>query len=171
MKAYDYIIGIDPGVQTGYCAFSTRELRIVGRKPRPEIVGYTNPPTSLSWEQRVVLTGKIIQEKLISKLPTIGLCQAWIEQPHNMENEGGYAAQKSESFSKLCLAAGLVWGQMARLVNWDVHLVEVRTWKGQMPKAAVTKRLANIVHPDSVPGISSHAWDATGIALWAAEKF
>lgn len=166
--SYDYFVGIDPGQNTGVAIFKEIELRL-RQRPRPLFVDYTKP-TAKAWEDRVQQTLYQVQSWL-QALPAKSRCKVIIEQPLFMETEAGSASARSDALIKLTLAAGALWGRLAANPFWDVNLIKVGDWKGQMPKHAVVNRLSKIVHQDWVTQIHSHGWDAVGIVLNDAGKF
>lgn len=68
---------------------------------------------------------------------------------------------------KLMFLVGAIW-DMAVADGVPVTLYRVDVWKGQMPKDVVERRIAQLL-PDF--STSAHAWDATGIGLYAKGYF
>lgn len=79
----------------------------------------------------------------------------------------GHAAASGGAVFKLAFLCGMYQTQ-SRVEGGRCVLAPVSTWKGNLPKDLVTKRLKRAVGAEDSEGtpIASHAWDAVGIGLW-----
>lgn len=147
-------ITIDPGLSgTGYALWDDGWKLIES--------GVRNAPKDYDWESKGF--------SIISDLEDIvefnsEVRAGYIEFPAFFGSAGGATVASSGALVKLAWFVGVV---CARL-KFTVELVEVRDWKGQLPKEVVIKRIKRIL--PRVKAIS-HAWDAIGIGLYKRGDF
>ena len=97
--------------------------------------------------------------KTLCKMNKIG--SFYIEYPMVMSQQ----IALSGNLTKLAWGVGVICGALLPL---KMTLVEVKKWKGQLPKEIVAKRIDK-----RLPGlnIESHAYDAIGIGLFMKGEF
>jgi hypothetical protein len=80
---------------------------------------------------------------------------------------------KTGDLVKLAHLVGLFQGVTRSFSATEFYPVEVNRWKGQLPKRVVEQRIRRTLGAETCrrAGIETHAWDATGIALWAQGRF
>ena len=141
-----FIITIDPGLTgTGYAIWD--------KKWELMRYGILNPPP-LSWENKAyAIAGKISE-----LCGTYGVNEGAIEFPAFFQSAGGATVAASGALVKLTMLVGIICGT----VDFKPILVEVRDWKGQLPKDVIIKRIKRIL-PNCKA--KSHDWDAIGIGL------
>ena len=81
----------------------------------------------------------------------------------------GPTAAQSNALTKLSMSAGAVWGMcLAKGVQFE--WLDVKTWKGQLPKRVVHERVLKLLSPREnmiVSGVSNeHVLDAVGMGLY-----
>lgn len=86
-----------------------------------------------------------------------------IEKPAFQSSEKGQMVLRKGDLVELVLFVGFM-DAVVILSGKESILVEVPTWKGQLPKDVVNRRIARY-WPDVKA--KSHDWDAIGIGLWA----
>lgn len=81
----------------------------------------------------------------------------------------GFVSTSGGDTIALGYAAGLYQGFSADLFD-DVLLVTPQQWKGQLSKRITEQRMRRVIDPIDAQNkqIKSHAWDAVGLALFAA---
>lgn len=86
-----------------------------------------------------------------------------IEKPGFQASEKGQMVLRKGDLVELCLFVG---GMEMCLMEAGclVELIDVATWKGQLPKDVVNRRIQK-VFPEV--DAKSHDWDAIGIGFWA----
>ena len=175
-EAYS-IVSIDPGIRgTGLCVWNSSTWgQIVSKTNRqinirnlPIHVENFNPRAGDNW----MWTSERYHEKFHELVQRFTIRKVFCEFPQFFASEIGLAATGKGDIHKLaCLVgvfAGATWeygGQFTPIL--------VNDWKGQLPKAAVERRIC-----DRLPTITdcfdpqSHSWDAIGIGLYAqGERF
>ena len=81
---------------------------------------------------------------------------------------------QSGAQAKLMHSAGMIAGLCAAQETPPTFdYVDVNTWKGNLPKALVIKRVADIYHKANIecPTFRNDEWDAVGIGLYLKGKF
>ncbi len=91
----------------------------------------------------------------------------WCEFQEFFADAKGYTATARGDIYKLCYLCGMFY-QAARVRNIEMYFVRPTTWKGQLPKTAIEKRVRRILGDDTcaVLNAKTHAWDALGIGLF-----
>lgn len=114
----------------------------------------------IEWEDKM--------EDIAKKLRTLVLRhkikKAYIEKPQKFHGTFGNMVADRGDLVKLSIFVGYVKGYL----RIPVESVDVISWKGQLPKEVVIKRIKRIL-PDVKA--TSHAWDSIGIGLFIAGSF
>lgn len=149
------ILGIDPGIAgTGWAIIQTAPLLLVES-------GVLKGPSNDDWEQR----GLIIAGKLKTIQHDYKLRECFIEYPSLFQSSHGQMVARKGDLVKLAWFTGVLSGKLR-----NANLVPVHEWKGQLPKKVVEKRIKKILGDSQCWKLKSHDWDATGIALYKANK-
>lgn len=157
------MLAIDPGLKTGVAV-----VRRLDAETRYEIRSWTASATvpCSSWEQEVVFLIESLRN-LHDEGMFEGVSLVLVELPEFVKGEA----------VKLAFVAGRIVEFFATL-DFDVRLVGVNEWKGQLSKERFAKRFS-LRFPDFFKGKpvvesakmfiprSSHELDAAGIGLWA----
>jgi hypothetical protein len=139
---------IDPGIAgTGWAYFIHGKLRYHG---------VLTPPTKLTWQEK----SNWIVRQLKNLAPKNGV--VCVEQPALFGGAKGSVTASSGSLVKLTLLVGRIMQEL------NAEGIEVREWKGQLPKAVVEKRI-RVILPNCTA--KSHDWDAIGIGLYKLGVF
>lgn len=94
------------------------------------------------------------------------------EFPEFFPNRRGFHTAAGGDLVAMSYCVGRVAGvAYDRLGAKSVKLVKVTTWKGQLPKDVVAKRIRDRIDTRKLTTKMSHDWDACGIALFAKGKF
>lgn len=89
----------------------------------------------------------------------------------------GASAQASAARGDVCKLAAVsgMFGAFAHAHGMTLKYVEVNTWKGQLSKKLVKKRIQEVFtlmgHKAATQDFSDHSWDAAGIGLFHAGRF
>jgi len=146
----------DPGSGgTGFAMFSSNDLYPIATK-KIEI------DISNWWLKR-----KLLLFKTEEYLQTIkDKCFVmYIEKPQFMESHTGLTAARTDSLVKLVsIYACIIY--IAEKNGFDVRVVSINAWKGQMSKEMITIRIQKILNKRFV----DHVADAVGIGLYLKGK-
>lgn len=141
-------ITIDPGsTGSGYAVWDSRWKLLRN--------GIILPDKDAEWEE-----GAYQVVAKIAEVSGRNCCsEGYIEYPAFYQAHGACGVANSGALVKLAWFVGLVCGSLP----FPPHLVTVGSWKGQLPKKVVEKRIKRIL-----PGVkaTSHDWDAIGIGLF-----
>lgn len=66
---------------------------------------------------------------------------------------------------KLVMVVGSIVGILSTGC-YEIILIPVNRWKGQLPKDVVNKRVERFYGSNNCKGFKTHAWDAVGIGLY-----
>ena len=157
-------LSIDPGLNgTGWALWGDRRLRAVGIiTARRNASSRTSVPFEVRAHQIacevVALTLAHLAQDVI------------VEYPSYFESSLGQTVARSGDLLKLTTLVGIISGRVHPL---PCVLVPVNTWKGQLPKSIVEKRVKRIIGLEKFNRlrVRSHAIDAVGIGLWSLGRF
>jgi hypothetical protein len=163
-----HVIAIDPGLQgTGYAAFDHGRL--------VDVTVFSTPSAERDrdwWERGASIAEKVLALALVHfrDVPR-SRCLVVSEYPQHFGTAGSSMGFKTGDLVRLAHLVGTIHGTTSGRANF--FPVEVNTWKGQLPKALVTERLQQSIGKQLCAelGVTSHAWDAVGIGMWALGKF
>lgn len=101
------------------------------------------------------------------------LLTVYVEWPTFFDSGVGHAVARRGDLGKLTFGAGYICGALGECFGCQTVPVTVNEWKGQLPKAVVTERIKHLLGKNKCQrlGITSHAWDAVGIGLYAKGCF
>lgn len=116
-------------------------------------------PKSEEWKDKM--------EEVTNKLFEISMMLPYLRSLHIEYPSvfGGGVAAQSGAVVKLAVLVGYISGRMSHLI---CDFITVPEWKGQLPKAAVIRRIKKLL-PEVDAG--SHDWDAIGIGLYKSGRF
>ena len=140
-------ITIDPGLSSGYAIWDTKWKLLD--------YGLCLPDEKEIWEVKAYEVAAKLKEVAVKWRCTEG----YIEYPAFFEIHGASGIANSGALVKLAFFVGLVCGTMPFLVQ----RVEVRVWKGNLPKEVVIRRILRIF-PDIKA--KKDMWDSIGIGLY-----
>jgi hypothetical protein len=169
-------VSIDPGID--YTGIAVWDARSWEEKAAPLWTKTLRPgintkrsrvkATERTWDiDAETMAGRLHEEfALLSFLGAV-----FIEFPVTFQASArGSAAVTKSDLYKLCYLIGQ-YGRVAAWFGAEVRLIEVTTWKGQLPKMVTQDRLrVDVPGMLKVEGLSSHEWDAIGIG-WFAKGF
>lgn len=149
MKAYQ--ITIDPGANSSGWAVWDRDWNLIAN-------GICTPDPKDEWEMRALENAANLHA--VAERHNVEL--GFIEYPAFFQTHGAGVAT-SGALVKLAYYVGLVCGTMP----FPVKIVEVGTWKGQLPKKVVIERIKRIL-----PNVKATKddYDAIGIGLFLSGK-
>lgn len=161
-------LSIDPGITgTGWALWNVGDDWHECRKPWS--VGIWNPPGKLAWEDRALWLGLELWKLNFVKER---IDQVWIEYPAFFETAGGTMVARRGDLLKLTYCVGVLAGVMSHHGK-KIYLIPVRSWKGQLPKEVVERRVRRLVGDHAMDGtrFRSHIYDAVGLGLFAKGCF
>ncbi len=145
------MITIDPGMTgTGWAIWDN------GRLQR---YGVITPPKNFKWQDKCLC---VVKQLRALGWTMEGRQEAYVEQPALMGGAKGDVTARSGGLVKLTLLVGMIMNEL------DAKGVEVRDWKGQLPKEVVEKRVRELLPKCKA---KSHAIDAVGIGLYILGRF
>lgn len=153
------IYSIDPGLNgTGWAAWSERR--------RPERVGVLKQPTPGNLAMRCHSIGESIKRIIKKDGALVPATHVFIEFPMAMAGSARGIAAQAGAVYKLTFLVGYI---AASVWPCEVFTVTPMEWKGQLPKDVVVTRIQRMLGEEVCRelGIKTHAWDATGLGLWA----
>lgn len=171
------IVGVDPGLNgTGVAVVERYDtgLSIMGAA----VLYVPNKQRQDSWTWRAEYLAVELERTIHELIPNAHLLATNVgivcEFPQMFGSAGSRMGFSTGDLVKLAHLVGVFHGTVLHQMNERLfHPVEVNTWKGQMPKDVVMRRLQKFYRedPESLEGIETHAWDALGIATWAHGAF
>lgn len=145
---------IDPGTQlTGVALWGHWNAELA-----PDGVFLVSGGREPGWEQRTYETGKKLNDMIVNYEPQV----VAIEQP---EYYGHDAATASGAIIKLAVAVGMYAAIAQFRQERQVMLIPVSSWKGQMSKAIVERRIRKIIGASACRKFTKDIWDAVGIGI------
>lgn len=148
MSLINRVFSIDPSInRCGWCLMS-RDYTTID-------FGLIKSTKLLSFQDRASEVTKKL--RFISKTKTFDI--TLLELPAHWSSGRGFVARESGALYKLSFICGMIFSQFN-----NVELVFPHTWKGQLSKEIVTKRLRD-KFKDKVSAAEDHnVYDAIGIA-------
>lgn len=156
------VLAVDPGISgTGVAWWRANALV-------PSETFVFNAPKKYAWWIRAALLAEMVMDVVDRyKIPVV-VCEC----PQFFGGAGGEMVAARGDLVKLSIAVGAMVGQAQKMVHAvDFWPVEVNTWKGQLKKEIVNKRILRTLGASFCDGLHSHDWDAVGIGLWARGDF
>lgn len=150
-------ISIDPGLEAGYCVWTSDWQLVEAGVIKPSRKNY-------SWEER----GNMVVEKISEIKSRFNIREACIEMPSYFASAGGAMVAARGDLVKLTWLVGLIYGLFP---FGKCKLVKVNEWKGNLPKNVVIQRLKKLMAPEDFKRLSSHSYDAAGIGLYMKGDF
>jgi hypothetical protein len=147
-------LAVDPGLNgTGWTVFKSEHDPVF--KGNGVIFEHAN----VDWEKRAML----ITKKLLTIANSWEVNRVYIEYPAYFESAGGQMVARKGDLLKLTFLVGCIFGHFYPV---PVVLVPVHTWKGQLPKEIVKRRIKQILGETKCKSLKSHDFDSTGIGLF-----
>lgn len=152
------MISIDPGSSgTGYAIWSDSSL-----VQCDNILSRSDDWMEKCWDICRILNGEAGYHQ-ISKVV--------IERPSFFQSSKGGVAARSGSLVKLSILVGMIIGVLGRQ---KTTLVDISSWKGNVPKDIMIPRIIKMLRPDEAKLLdgkkASHVYDAVGIGLYALSR-
>lgn len=158
------IATIDPGIRgTGIAIWSMDEWKT---ETLPIATYVVTPPSDEEW----VFAISDIFAQVTPIWERHNVQKAFCEFPQYFTSGKGHSATAKGDIYKLSCLVGVFMGMMLAR-NTVLVPVQVNSWKGQLTKEAVIKRLLKKEPRLEQANIESHAWDAVGIAFYHKRKF
>lgn len=164
------MLSIDPGYAAmGWALWTGKHLK--AKLLQAGVFQEKSRVTNVTWHQKV----NAFQERLFVLLnipfgKTINYVVC--EEMQMMGGRGGAAAANT---SLLGLAGTVgMWAAWAYTYEATFQLAPVSTWKGNLPKSVVAKRVKEKLSKPELQLLTrntSHDWDAVGIGLWFQGRF
>jgi len=125
-------------------------------------------PRDLDWSARCVVQAQRLDE-LLQRMP---ISKVVCELPQHFEGARGQAAEGRGDIIKLTYMVG-GYGIVCGMRGISFEHAPVMTWKGQLSKESVEKRVRRIIGEDHFERlrIRRDVIDACGIGLWARGLF
>lgn len=162
------LLALDPGLQgTGYAMWKSRSrAEHHARRWAPDQVGVISPRgPDIDWWERALMIAELIALLRYSERTRI-VCE--FTEYHQAAHR--VMAWKTGDLQKLTFLSGVIFA----VTRPNPFLPVVTSgWKGQLSKRLVEDRIRKRLGQQTCErlGIKTHAWDATGIGLWALGRF
>lgn len=157
------LIAIDPGLNSmGVAYWAERRVR-PGGSDVPSKVFLLKAPRRLDLAPRALWLARELEDQLpLGYNKGDFVC----EFPEWMNIQLGWA---KGDLQKLVFLVGVLGGYFHMANSFTP--VKPNEWKGQLPKAVVTRRLIKRLGPGATQGWEKDMWDAVGIGLWKLGRF
>ena len=155
------ILSIDPGITgTGICRWNSLGWK---KFEYPTGIETFSPRRFDDW----TYTAEVYHDKLKQLADEYDVKRIYCEFPQYFQSAKGHAATAKGDIHKLAFLIG-VFAAVAYEIGSEFTPIYVNTWKGQLPKEEVTRRIIRKL-PDIRTRLApeSHEWDAIGIGLFA----
>ena len=140
---------IDPGISgTGWALWDD--------EGKLKFSGVITPPARFKWEDKC----QIVIKQLMTKWR--GAREVYVEFPAMMGGGRGVVTASSGALVKLTILVGMIMNE------FSAKPITVASWKGQLPKEIVEKRVKELLPKCKA---KSHAIDAIGIGLYIQGRF
>ncbi len=142
------LVSVDPGRDIGLATWT-----LDGR-----LLGTSSIKTKLKWPEYLL----DLQDSFVGFLAGVNASVVLIEEPSFHQSVGGQVVARSGSLMKLALLAGALYAVPCPVRRvW----VPVASWKGQLPKEVVKRRLSRRLSGSGFQPANSHEWDAVGVGF------
>lgn len=147
---------IDPSVQSmGVAVWTTKRWRL---KKSPSFTRLIRSAGE-NWIMKSFNQIRQLETELLLSSPDI----VYIEMPQFFETGRGMTAQRSGSIQKLAAFVGMLINHFGEK---KIRLITPSTWKGQLPKDVVIKRIKKRWSNGGYPTFKADVWDAVGMGMW-----
>lgn len=160
-----YAVSIDPGRDLGYAIWDWKKWK---KCVPPIAVGVINSKREQHWTSAVQTSMGLLAEVLEEYAP---FGYGGVEWPQFYDSAQGHMVARRGDLNKLTYTVGYITCMLQALGCITTELVPVATWKGQLSKVVVNKRIVKVLGAKRCTSFSSHAWDAVGIGLYAKGYF
>jgi hypothetical protein len=153
---------VDPGI--GGSGWAVWERSTFGKLVDPIASGSERSYDDWPWERQVGDIG----HRMAAVFRMHRVIEVYVELPQLMYSSAGQAAAASGDLVKLSMCAGSIVGAYCHGTNsWPV-MVDIPSWKGNMPKALVAERIREKLprYGFSCQKPTTHEVDAVGIGLY-----
>lgn len=148
-------LAIDPGLSgTGLARFTHGRLEQV----------YAVNHTVGDWTERLFEYTKSVFK--VAEKYRVGACI--IEYPSLFQTSGGMTVARSGNLLKLTMLCGALFSV---LELYNPELLPVNTWKGNLKKDVVRRRIKRLIPTPGDFTLNSHTWDAVGMGMHVLGKF
>lgn len=154
------ILGIDPGITFGWAEYDEVNKELVRHGVVKNVKG--------EWVERIQKLHQSVIDVLDKSV--LGIDVVVIEYPQFFDTGGGRMVARRGDLGKLFETVGVIEASVMVRGYYVVH-APVISWKGQLPKKVVNERIERILGRMPCRKLSTHDWDAVGIALWYAGEF
>jgi Holliday junction resolvasome RuvABC endonuclease subunit len=155
-------ISIDPGIgTTGYAVWSNSDW---DKLVKPLQTGILRGSSVNDWQLRAERTAQELFQVINSLQETGTVIRVYCELPADMEGAKARMVSKEGNIIKLSIMVGMIYRVCCEL-GIPVEFVPVRSWKGQLPKEVVARRIAEKLNV-AIDLYPSHSNDAVGIGLY-----
>ncbi len=166
------LLAIDPGLNSMGWAFWDR-TRVAAMQHHvvrtPTKAGLIKAPRKLELAPRALWIANTLHRELIDLGEIDGRHTRHVdivsEFPSWMNISLGWAAG---DLQKLCFLVGVLAGYFKSAHSFTP--ITPGEWKGQLPKAVVTRRIQRLLGPGATREWEKDMWDAVGIGYWRLGK-
>lgn len=160
------VITIDPGLGgTGYCIWDKDWNLLSAGIVTSKTKAIKSATQEIKTSEMCSYVTKIAQQNQAVK--------GFIEYPRKFGGAGGNMVANRGDLVKLSTFVGFLAGSLSS-VGITPEYVDVLTWKGQLPKDVVNRRITKLLSKKELSLLSpkrSHDWDACGIGLFMQGVF
>jgi hypothetical protein len=153
------VLTVDPGLGgTGWCYWAALHPKTLA----PTRHGVLTAPRSIGWQSRVTWIAGAFAILLRGELRIGSPCSVVIEWPKLWAGSAkSMAAAEKDDLFKLTYLIGALGSRAAMITSRQPVLLPVNTWKGQLPKREILRRLKKLT------GIrfKNHEGDAAGMGM------
>lgn len=166
LRGYQQLIAVDPGKSLGYAFWYAYHFDAIACPPNKS--GVIKGKTTFRGDDEMVYAEKMadcmhrLHKEIDTEVPTAIVC----EWPSYFQSAKGQKSADRGDLVKLSVAVGMVAG-LAAQVGAVFYPVRVNTWKGQLSKATVIRRIKRQLGDKACSGFVDDEWDAVGVGLWA----
>lgn len=156
---HKYTLGVDPGLNgTGWALLYNESGETVLHSHGIFFHGITD-----SLVRRSMHYSEDLQNTLKQFMDKVN--EVCIEYPAYFDTTSGNMIAKRGDLTKLTFLVGVLTKTVQSL-KIKVTLVPVNTWKGQLPKEVVKRRILKKLGENQCRNLKSHDWDAVGLGLY-----
>lgn len=163
-------VAIDCGVRKAGLAIWKCPSKDRPTRPTVAMVVHNSLCEHESKPLRAVALAQLLTRKIKKYVALKSPVTVVIEWPEfRAGNAVGHAAAAKDDLTSMAANVGAIMGILRKPPMRLTYEVPVSTWKGQLPKQVVSKRIERAIGRHDCAGneFVGDAWDAVGIGLWA----